>query len=80
MSFGDNFSAARYFDNTNDRDEEVAWQLQAEGANKDSDTRRILKVVQTKTASDKDDPNISIVTTTTFNRQNILDRTKQLYS
>lgn len=37
------------------------------------------KVVQVKTQPDEDHPEISTVTTTTFDRSNILDSVKNLY-
>ena len=81
MSIGPEYSKAKYFDDTNDHDEEVAWELEATGHKNDNeDNRRMVKVIQTKVATDKDDPNVSIVTTTTFNRQNILERTKSAYA
>ena len=73
ISVADNFGAAKYLDTTGTDNQQVAWELEASGS---GDKRKMEKVVQVKSTPNKDDPNVSTITTTTFNRKNIIEATK----
>ena len=77
MSNTQGYGAAKYLDTTGHNDEQVAWEVEA---SYDDGKTKMEKVVQVKSTPNSDDPNVSTITTTTFNRKNILETTKDLYS
>lgn len=67
----------QFLDTTNDDNVVVAWDVTG---NNDSENRRVEKVVQVKTIPNKDDPNVSTITKTTFLRDNLINVNKQLFA
>lgn len=61
-------------DTTNDNDATVAWEVTG---NNDTENRQIEKIVQVKTAADPENPKISTITKTTFQKQNIISLNKK---
>ena len=63
--------------NADDNNEIVAWEV---NGGKDGDNWIVNKVVQVKTTTDKDDENISYVTKTTYQRNNLPSVATQLFA
>ena len=64
-------------DTTNDNDATVAWEVTG---NNDSENRQIEKILQVKTIVDPNNPKISTITKTTFQKENIINVNKKLFS
>jgi len=77
LTNSDGSTSFRYLDPTNPDDVTVAWEVTG---NSDANNRRIEKVLQVKTIPDKNDPNVSTITKTTFLRDNVINVTKNLFS
>ena len=63
--------------NADDNNEIVAWEV---NGGKDGDNWIVNKVVQVKTTTDKDDENISYVTKTTYQRNNLPSVATELFA
>jgi len=77
LTNSDGSTSFRYLDPTNPDDVTVAWEVTG---NSDANNRRIEKVLQVKTIPDKNDPNVSTITKTTFLRDNVINVTKNLFA
>ena len=64
-------------ENADDNNEIVAWEV---NGGKDGDNWIVNKVVQVKTTTDKDDENISYVTKTTYQRNNLPSVATELFA
>ncbi len=67
----------RYFDSTGSNGETVAWDITG---NTDANNKQVEKVVQVKTTPDPSNKNVSTVTKTTFQKNNLLDVSKTAYA
>lgn len=67
----------RYLDTTGNNNETVAWEVAGNG---NTNNKSINKIIQVKTTPDLNNPNINTITKTTFQNNNLLDVSKQLYA
>lgn len=67
----------RYFDSTGSNGETAAWDVTG---NSDANNKQVEKVVQVKTTPDPSNKNVSTVTKTTFERNNLLAVSKAAYA
>lgn len=67
----------RYLDTTGNNNETVAWEVTSNG---NLNNKNINKIVQVKTTPDPNNANINTITKTTFQNNNLLDVSKQLYA
>lgn len=67
----------RYLDTTGNNNETVAWEVAGNG---NTNNKNINKIIQVKTTPDLNNPNINTITKTTFQNNNLLDVSKQLYA